>query len=171
MTDEEGRPREPTRKELAEALAQSQALNARMLERLDALEAKQAPPMVSLEEEVLRRELAVANAELAQKRQLLERVQTRAATPDVQLVPYAGLVQADVACCMERKYEKGEVFYVEVTALWTDDPYHAVIIQGERDDGTPRVLPNPDAPQPINFRFRKVVSAAEDPTPRRASEY
>jgi hypothetical protein len=173
MADDE-KQRDVTRKELADELAASRALNAKLLERLDAMEAKQAAPTISLQEAVLQRELDAANRELGEKRALLEKARSRPATPDVTLVPYSGLVKSTAVCCIDTKRDAGEVFHVDVPALWTDDPYVAVVIAGTQIvDGVevPITEANPAAPVPINFRFRKVVSAAEDPTPRRASEY
>lgn len=171
MTEEKGR--DVTRRELAEALEASQALNVRLSERLDALEAKAAAPTLSVQEAILERELANANAELKEKREALERARSRPGIsgPDVELIPYSGYVQATAPCCIDHRRDAGEVFHVNVPALWTDDPYVAVNIVGAFETGAPKTEPNLAAPTPINFRFRKVVSAAEDPTPRRASEY
>lgn len=172
MSEEKGR--DVTRRELAEALEASQALNARLSERLDALEAKAAAPTLSVQQAVLERELANANAELKDKRELLERARSRpgASGPDVPLVPYAGFVKAMAKCYAGGGIrEVGAVFQVDLPALYTDDPFIAVNVVGEYDDGSPKTEPNLQAPVPINFRFRKVISAAEDPTPRRAAEY
>jgi hypothetical protein len=178
MSDVDTAAQEPertlTRRELAEELAKSRELNARMLERLDALEAKQATPTLSVQETILQKELAAATKELADKRLLLEKYSQRqsAGSPDIPLVPYEGYVIATATCAMDTRHEEGEIFYVSVPALYTDDPYEPVTILEQDVEGTPtKWEKNRAAPTPINFRFRKVVSAAEDPTPRRANEY
>ncbi len=90
----------------------------------------------------------------------------------LDLVPYKGLVKATVLCCIGTQRQQGEVFEVDVPALWTDDPYEPVIVTGYLEDGiTPVTEPNPAAPTPLSFRDRKAVSVAEDPTPRQASSY
>ena len=182
MAEQEEKGRDVTRRELADALAEATRLNKALAERVDALEAKQTPPInKALAERVdaleakqtppinvatLQRELAEAHALLAARS-----VQPLAKVPDVKLVPYSGMVKATADCCIEHRYETGAVFHIDVPALWTDDPYVAVIVTGYADDGTPKTEPNHDAPTPIDFRFRKVVSIAEDPTPRRAAEF
>lgn len=173
MNTEAEKGRDVTRRELAEALEKAHELNAKLSERLDALEAKAQAPEVSVQEAILQRELANANAELKDKRELLEKARNRPGLsgPDVVMVPYSGYVQAIAACCIDTFHKEGEVFHVDVPALWTDDPYVPVLVTGTKEDGTPLTQPNLLAPVPINFRFRKVVSAAEDPTPRRAAEY
>jgi len=171
MTEEKGR--DVTRRELAEALEASQALNLRLSERLDALEAKVAAPTLSVQEAILERELANANAELKEKREALERARSRpGAGPDVPLIPYCGMAKATAKCYAGGGIQEvGSVFQIDLPALYTDDPFVAVNVVGNYDDGSPRTEPNLSAPVPINFRFRKVISAAEDPTPRRAAEY
>lgn len=88
-----------------------------------------------------------------------------------KLVPYTGMVRATVDCCIDRHRLQGEVFRVEMPALWSDDPFEPVVVLETKEDGTLVVGPNKDAPAPVPFRYRKVISVAEDPTPRRASEY
>lgn len=163
MAETEEKGRDVTRRELADALAEANRLNKALAERVDKLEANQTPPIA---EAALRRELAEAQRLLAERS-----VQPLAKVPDVKHVPYAGTVKATAECCMGHFRAEGEVFEVSVPALWSDDPYVAVTVTGYADDGTPKTEPNRDAPTPIDFRFRKVVSIAEDPTPRRAAEY
>lgn len=166
----------PTRKELADALSQSQLVNAKLMERLDALEAKAQTPTVSVQEAILQRDLDTARADIAAKQKLLDRAATHTTTADVKLTPYVGLVKAIAPCCMDTKYEVDAVFEVKVPALWTDDPYVPVRLIDSTTDDQGNYLnlatePNPNAPEQIHFRFRKVVSQAEDPTPRRAESF
>jgi hypothetical protein len=163
MAETEEKGRDVTRRELADALAEATRINKALAERVEKLEANQIPPV---SEAALRKELAEARELLAART-----VAPLKATAEVKLVRYAGLVQATADCCMEHRHAAGEVFEVDVPALWTDDPYMPVIVTGYTDDGTPKTQPNAQAPTPIDFRFRKVVSIAEDPTPRRAAEY
>lgn len=134
--------KQPNRRELADELTKSREMNARLLARVEALEATPA---------------------------------AAPSRPAVKLVPYAGLVIATKPCCIGTRRDEGEIFEIEVDALWDDDPYMAVVITEQRPDGKGGIDvitgPNPNAPTPIDFRFRKTVSAAEDPTPRRAAEY
>jgi hypothetical protein len=174
---EEEKQRDVTRKELAEALAKSNALvesQGAAIARLEALLAAKAEPTLGLQEAILQRELAAANAELKDKRELLERVRSRpgASGPDIKLVPYSGMVVSTAVCCPDHRREVGEVFLVNLPALYTDDPFEPVTVLETDENGVAiKWEPNKAAPTPIDFRFRKVVSAAEDPTPRRAAEY
>lgn len=162
MAESDEKGRDVTRRELADALAEATRLNKALAERVGALEA--ARPSAS--EAALRRELEEARSLLASRS-----VAPLTKIPDIKHIPYSGMVKATADCCMEHRHLKGEVFEVTVPALWTDDPYTAVVVTGYADDGTPKTEPNAQAPTPIDFRFRKVVSIAEDPTPRRAAEY
>jgi hypothetical protein len=91
--------------------------------------------------------------------------------PKPALIPYKGWVKAKESCVYNTPhpltgsrigslYERGDVFEVDVTALWTDDPFEAVVVTGAKEDGTPITEPNPDAPIPIDFRFRVLVDQA-----------
>lgn len=163
MAEPEERGRDVTRRELADALAEATRINKALAERVERLEANQTPPG---SEAALRKELAEARELLASRS-----VAPLAKVPDVKHVPYSGFVQASADCCIGHRRDAGEVFEVDVPALWTDDPYTPVVVTGYTDDGMPKTEPNRAAPTPIDFRFRKVVSIAEDPTPRRAAEY
>jgi hypothetical protein len=172
---EEEKSRDVTRRELAEALANATAMIAAQKEQNAALETRlaaleQAKPA---DNAIVQLETLKALQDL---RQSIEQGRIRSSPkfytgPEPDKVPYEGSVQATVECHYGHFHKAGDVFQVKVPALWSDDPYVAVIVTGTRDDGTPITMPNKDAPVPIDFRFRRVVSAAEDPTLRRASEY
>lgn len=145
---------EPTRSELQAKLEERDSIIADLARRLEALE--NAPKLTSSEQA----RLAAAEAELARLHPGANAV--LAGGPAPKLIPYNGLVQAKADChvggayrygpSVDRKY--GDVFPVSVSALWSDDPFVAVIVTGTRDDGTPITEPNPLAPPPIDFRFR-----------------
>lgn len=138
----------PTRRELAQALAESRAL----------IESQGAA-------------LAALQSQVAASQVAAQKPSAAAPAQELTLRPYVGLVKALVPCCYDHKYEAGELFHVSLPALWTDDPFEAVIVVREDDNGKPVTEKNPSAPTPIDFRFRKAVSTIEDPTPRIASEY
>lgn len=170
---EDEKQRDVTRRELADALARANELNETLMARVEALEAKASAPTLSVQEAILQRELQLAYAELKDKSDLLERARSRPGQtgPDLPLVPYSGMVLVTAKCCIDHLREEGEVFHVSMPALYTDDPFVPVVITGSYEDGRPKTEPNPDAPVPIDFRFRKVVSAALDPTPRKAASF
>lgn len=151
--------KEPTRAELAEALAAAEARATVAESERDELKASKAA------------ELAQAQAELAKLRpnagQALAPVTGRA-----QLIPYKGMVRAKEPCVYEHKHEEGDVFAVDVKALWSDDPFIPVVVTGHSESGKPLTEANPLAPPPVDFRFRpKSHEVLNDPTPRRANEY
>lgn len=177
MAEPEEKGRDITRRELADALAEATRLNKALAARVEVLETKAADADTKIG-----RELLEAQRLLAER--TVQPLSAVAVLADVKLVPYKGMVRATAPCCVAPTVNRedgqpagphftavGEVFEIEVAALWTDDPYEAVIVTGHADDGTAKTKPNRDAPTPIDFRFRKVVSIAEDPTPRRAAEY
>lgn len=51
--------------------------------------------------------------------------------PSVMPEPYRGRVKALQQCYFGGLHDPGEVFYVEVEALWSDDPYVPVTESGE----------------------------------------
>lgn len=145
--------RDVTRRELADELAKSRETNERLAAQLAEMQAaaKVAPPRMP-------HTAPVYNG------------------PEPNKVPYSGLVRATARCCIGHVREEGEIFEVSVPALWTDDPYIAVIVTGytpETRTQAPEPIweLNPEAPTPIALRFRKAVSAAEDPTPRVAASF
>lgn len=152
--------KELTRSELAERLAAAEARASAAEGERDTLVASKAA------------DLAKAEAELA-------RLRPNAATPIApvagsrpQLIPYKGMVRAKEPCVCDHKYEEGDVFGVDVAALWSDDPYVAVIVTGHMESGKTITEVNPLAPRPVDFRFRpKSHDVLNDPSPRRANEY
>lgn len=157
-----------TRKELQEALERSEKLRAeqetRFTELMARLEAVEAKPLSAIDQ----RRLADAEAELAQLKRGVSLSAPQGPAP--KLIPYKGSVQAMVDCHIGGAFRhgpddanrnrpslgktQGDVFYVEVGALWSDDPYVPVMVVRTRDDGMPETKPNPDAPPQIDFRFR-----------------
>lgn len=104
--------------------------------------------------------------------------------PKISTVPYRGWVRAKQKCQMSHPgekpgdiavhvHEEGAVFEVDVESLWSDDPFEAVVITGYEDQAhlVPITKPNPEAPTPANFQFRRQVELEDKPTLRRASEY
>lgn len=162
--------KEPTRADLAEALARATALIEEQGAAIAELRA--ARPAA---DSAIQLELVKAINELKASTEAQNQARARPGAfytgPDKELTPYAGYVVSTAICCVDHRREEGEVFQVSVAALWSDDPFVPVTITGQKDDGTLTWEPNKSAPTPINFRFRKQVSAAEDPTLRRASEY
>ena len=136
--------------------------------RIAALEASQPTP------QMLR--------ELAEARNFLSARTAVPAKPlrEVTRVPYKGLVQATRNCVYEHFHYgpsengAGDVFEVDLPALWTDDPFTPVVLVRMDDNGKPVTAPNPDAPTPIDFAFRPRTSeamAAAEAQPRVASGF
>lgn len=150
---------EPTRAELIQALADAEA-------RTKAAEAERDTLKASKEAE-----LAQAHKEL---QSLRPNAAAQLATPTgrPQKIPYKGMVQAKEPCVYEHKHEQGDVFAVDVAALWSDDPFVPVVVTGHSETGKPLTEPNPLAPPAVDFRFRpKSHEVLNDPTPRRANEF
>jgi len=101
-------------------------------------------------------------------------------------VPYKGMVQATEDCNYEGyrngpkfyndkdgkrvNVSDGDIFAVDVPALWSDDPYVPVLLK-MTEAGQKYSVPNPDAPVRIDFRFRPRVSVSTDIAPLRAGQY
>lgn len=164
---------EPTRKELNAKLAETEgalekeradkaALETR-LARLEAAFNAQAAPTFS---ELDLARLKAAKEELEALRPGASRSLALPAGPAPKLEPYKGLVRALDKCAYDHMYEPGEVFFVDVPALWTDDPYEPVRPVGTELE--PRYERRTDV-SVVDFRFRRVITASEDPTPRRAA--
>jgi hypothetical protein len=155
MTDEAvvikkrgGRPKkvDPQMQAMAEALARAEATIKQQGDTLQALAAVKVE--LSPQEN---QELTAARAELAG----LGSAPSSNLGPTPKLIPYAGMVQAKEPCALGSLHSVGDVFPVDVTALWTDDPYVAVRVTGINEDtGKPKVVQNELAPEPIDFRFR-----------------
>lgn len=136
---------ELTRKQLQEQLEAAHALIAEMKQpRNDAAHA------------ATERRLSEALAELA----ALGKPQVSGApTGALQMVPYKGSVQATEDCHIGGAYRKGpfegdpgDVFTIEVVALWTDDPYVPVNVTGYTETGRPIV--ERSKVHRADFRFR-----------------
>ena len=72
-----------------------------------------------------------------------------AGTPN--FVPYRGLARAKEKCATDGFHEPGDIFSVDVPCLWSDDPFEPIIMDGDT------AVPNPNAPDPVDFRFRQRV--------------
>lgn len=152
--------KEPTRAELAELLAASEARASAAETERDELKLSKAF------------ELAKAQRELAALRPQAAVALQPALGIRPQLIPYKGMMQAKEPCVYDHKHEAGEVFQVDLPALWTDDPFFPVIVNGFSESGKPLTEVNPLAPPPVDFRFRpKSHDVLNDPSPRRANEY
>jgi hypothetical protein len=166
-----------TRVQLAEALAKSTALVEEQGRVIAQLRAQPAATVDPIQLEILKA-----------LKELRESVPRQSPTafytgPKVETQPYRGFVQALDKCQVNHPnpdgsagvhvHEKGDVFEIDVEALWTDDPYVAVIVKGYEDQAQtkPIVVPRMDAPPQADFRFRRQVELEEKPTLRRASEY
>lgn len=66
-------------------------------------------------------------------------------------VPYRGLVRAKEKCATDGFHEPGDIFSVDVPCLWSDDPFEPIVMDGDV------AIPNPGAPDPVDFRFRQRV--------------
>lgn len=73
--------------------------------------------------------------------------------PGPKQIPYRGLVRALADCYIGAYHRQGEVFHVNVPALWSDDPYEAVTATGTNEIGQPIVEPALDAVR-IDQHFR-----------------
>lgn len=158
---------EPTRAELTEQLSAERLEKSKLEERLARLEAAFASQTAPIFSEIDLARLKAAKEELESLRPGAGRQLAAPSGPAPRLIPYEGLVRAIEKCAYDHLYEPGEVFYVSVEALWTDDPYEPVR-QVNTNDLEPRYERRTDVSQ-IDFRFRRVIVAAEDPTPRRAA--
>lgn len=145
MADE----REPSRKDLADALAKANELNTRLAARLD-------------EQDKTIAELKAAKPVVVPQ-------------PGVQKVPYSGYVRAKEPCHIGHLRAAGEVFQHDAPCLWSDDPFEPVIVlEGTDKDGQPNCKAHPEAPKPIPFHLRpRTVDALSERgnTPVRASEW
>ncbi|SRR5579884_2243591 len=151
--------KEPTRAELAEQLAMLEARVKAAEQERDTLKAGRD---------------AELNKALAELQSLRPNAAAAVSAPQgrPQKVPYKGMVQAKEPCVYDRKYETGDVFAVDLPALWSDDPFVPVVVTGYSDTGKPLTEPNTLAPPAVDFRFRpKSHEVLNDPTPRRANEY
>lgn len=170
-------PKEPTRAELAEALIRANQL---ITEQGKAIAELRAQPAVTADP--IQLEILKALKELRES--VPRQAQTAFYTgPKPETHPYRGFVQALDRCQVNHPnpdgsagvhvHEKGEVFEIDVEALWTDDPYMPVIVKGYEDQAQtkPIVTARLDAPPQVDFRFRRQVELEEKPTLRRASEY
>ena len=155
---------ELTRKQLQEQLEAVQAENARL---------KQGNPA---QDAVTAKQLAEAQAELA----ALHRARPTAPLTGVapKLVRYEGFAQATEDCHIGGQFRNGpkdgapgDVFRIDVPALWSDDPYRAVTVRISDETNQPIVTPNPDAPTPIDFRFRFQGQGDTQIQPLRANQF
>jgi hypothetical protein len=157
---------ELTRKQLQE---QNEALMA----RLAALEAK---PANDAAQAVKDKQLAAALAELDS---LKANRASGAPVGSPRTVPYKGLVQATEDCHIGGALRKGprhpeankvgDVFEVDVPALWSDDPYVPVNVSYDKENG--RVIERRDDVPRVDFRFRIQAAGQVDIPPLRASAY
>ena len=143
----------------------------KLISELEATKARLAAldQPVDAREAALMRQLDEAKAELAQAKPAAETSFPAGAAP--KLVPYKGLAKASEDCFVTQIQHEGDVFEVDVSALWTDDPFVAVVIVGYQESGKPITEPNKAAPAQIDFRFRPKGLTLIDATPMRASQY
>lgn len=124
-----------------------------LLARLEALEKASASKDARIAE------LEAAAPKIKEAAQELGKEQVADLTPpagEARLLPYKGAARALADCFVGKPcqyYKKGEVFFIDVPVLWTDDPYVAVLVTGQGENG-PLVEVNPLAPTPVDFRFR-----------------
>lgn len=173
-----GEQKEPTRSELAEALARSNALleeQGKFIEELRAKEPKAGDP-IQLEMLKLLMELRDANRAPGAKHYM---------GPELKKVPYEGFVRAtepwldNIFTLTDGKgdwhpvkREVGEICQVERDQLWTDDPFEPVTLKGSDESGKPIVVRNEEAMKTrADFRFRRHAALKEEPELKRASEY
>lgn len=133
--------------------------------------------------DAVKAQLAAAEAELARLR-----LPPTANAPPIQgkapaLIPYKGWVQATEDCHIGgafrkgptgkgKSFEAGDVFEVDMPVLWTDDPFVPVVLEGYTEETMrPITSPNKDAPQRVDFRFRKPSAQDTDIAPIRAGQY
>ncbi|MDB6107843.1 MAG: hypothetical protein JWO52_7842 [Gammaproteobacteria bacterium] len=167
-----------TRVQLAEALAKSTALVEEQGKLIAELRAQPAATVDPIQLEILK---ALKELRESTPRQSPTAFYTG---PKVETKPYRGWAKALQKCQVSHPgekpgqiavhvHEEGEVFGIDVEALWTDDPYVAVTITGYEDQEQmkPITVANKDAPPQADFRFRRQVELEEKPTLRRASEY
>jgi hypothetical protein len=135
----------PKGKGKSSELAELRALIEKQNDTIQALSQVKAAPALSSSENL---ELTAARAEIARL--------TRQAPVGggEKPIPYKGMVQATMPCAIDVLRATGDVFQVDVPALWTDDPYTAVIVKGFAESGKPITEANPLAPEPADFRFR-----------------
>jgi hypothetical protein len=129
-----------------------------LLDRITALEAQLSAPRGDAK---LAGELRKAQEELATLKAPAP-VFVPPTGPAPRLVPYIGLVKALADCHIGQYRHTGDVFQVEMPALWTDDPFVPVVITGHTEEGKPITEANPMAPPQIDFRFR--TSTADMPS-------
>jgi hypothetical protein len=171
-------PKEPTRSELADALAKATA----MLEQQGKLieELKAAPPAASSTSDLVQLEILKVLQELRSANQ--RTASQHYVGPELPKTPYSGYARATEACVDNIllqdgefhpvKREKGEVFQIDKDQLWSDDPFEPVTLKGIDSSGVPVVELNKIAMASRgDFRFRRHTSVTEDPTLKRASEY
>lgn len=151
--------REPTKRELAEAL---EAERARGSEK-DRQIAEQAAALEEL------------RAQAARQAAPPRPGQTHGTPkPGVQRMPYSGLVQATEPCQYGHLRAAGEIWHIDTDVLWSDDPFKPVIQTGQDRDGNPIVEPHPEAPTPLPFELRPRSAdalASQSATPRRAADW
>lgn len=171
----EAKPKK-SRKSAKSALDKALELIERQNAALKASEARIAALEASQPSPAMLRELAEARSFLSSRAAPVHAQPTR----QVTRVPYKGLVQATKNCVTDHFHlgpsenGPGDVFEVDLPALWTDDPFVPVVLVRMDDNGKPVTAPNPDAPQPIDFQFRPRTSEAmaqADAQPRIASGF
>jgi hypothetical protein len=164
--------KEPTKSELAEALLRANMLMAEQAKAIEELRAEK--PQSSSDEVQL--EILQLLKELRGSKPQSQHYNG----PEIKKTAYDGYVRAIESCVVNVlfqdgdfhpvRYEKGDVFQVDVDQLWTDDPYEPVTLKGNDDSGKPVTVGNESAVR-ADFRFRRHTSVVEDPTLKRASQY
>jgi hypothetical protein len=139
-------------------------------EQLDAANARIAQ-LQSAPDPKIEAQLEAAKAELAR----LQKPQP-APTGRATASPYKGTVQATEDCHVGGFYREGpkdgkpgEVFEVDLPALWSDDPFVAVKISGYHESGQP--ITEPLGIARADFRFRQQDKGAADLIPLRANQF
>lgn len=162
MTDEVqknkgGRPPGPSRAQLIEERDAAQAKNIALEARMQRLEEGFAKNQETDDQRRLREARAAdAAAELALLRPDAAKPLEVPRGPAPKFEPYRGLVRARTDCATDCYHVKGEVFAVDVSVLWSDDPYEAVR-QTNTNDLEPLYERASDVPV-VDAKFRARVS-------------
>lgn len=176
-----GENHEPTRKELAAELEAQRTENADLKARMERLEALVAKPPEPVFTQTDLDRLRQAREELEALRPGASRSFAAPTGPAPQLVPYKGLVRATQDCtygsyragpgstsaaCGANADPDGDVFEVDVQALWSDDPW-VPVRQVAREGGAVYYVPRTDVPiVDARFRVRLQQAAINDPIAR-----
>lgn len=168
---------EKTRAELTAELSEERKRAATLEERLARLEAAFAKPAPVPEPDLVTlARLKDAEAELSALRPTAARVAALPKGQPPKLEPYKGLVRAKVDCTYDGYHrgpifglnehkqnvmlQEGEVFHVEVSAFWSDNPYEPVR-SVTNPDGTVRYELRNDV-SIVDYRWRLKIQATEE---------